>query len=86
MRKMSCWLKIILRLIRSNKRSVGNFDVYRSGECFWQKLVYDYGKDILPKVFGALKNNVGKDKSFEESLKEAGVDVSKYKPWGLGEY
>ncbi len=63
----------------------GNYDVYVSGECFWQKLVYNYGKEVIPKVMGVLKQNVGKNKSFEESLKEAGVDVTKYKQWGLGE-
>lgn len=61
-------------------------DMYVSGECFWQKLVFDYGQEILPKVFGVIKKNVGKNKSFEDSLIKAGVDTSKYQPWGLGKY
>ncbi len=62
-----------------------SYDSYVSGECFWQKLVYDNGQEIIPKVMGVLKNNVGKNKTFEESLKEAGAEITKYKAWGLGE-
>lgn len=57
---------------------------YYSGECFWQKLVHDYGSEIIPTVMGVFKMHVGRDLSFEEQLVEAGVDASKYQPWGLG--
>ncbi len=58
---------------------------YYSGECFWQKLVFDYGLEMVPKVMGVFKMHIGRGLSFEEQLVEAGVDASKYQPWGLGE-
>ncbi len=58
---------------------------YYSGECFWQKLVFDYGVEIISKVMGVFKMHVGRGLGFEEQLVEAGVDASKYQPWGLGE-
>ncbi len=61
------------------------YDSYLSGECFWQKLVHDYGIDVIPMVMGVFKKNVGKDKTFEENLLESGIDTNKYLSWGLGE-
>lgn len=58
---------------------------YYSGECFWQKLVFDYGLEIIPTVMGVFKMHVGRGLGFEEQLIEVGIDVSKYQPWGLGE-
>lgn len=61
------------------------YDSYVSGECFWQKLVYDYGIGVIPTVMGVFKNNVDKNKTFEENLLETGIDTTKYQSWGLGE-
>lgn len=58
---------------------------YISGECFWQKLVYDYSTEAIPKLMDALKENIGKNKTFEEALLEANIDPAKYQQWGLGE-
>lgn len=61
------------------------FDSYRSGECFWQKLVHDYDIAIIPKLMNIFKENVGNNKTFEEILQQADIDTTKYQPWGLGE-
>ncbi|MEK6969316.1 MAG: hypothetical protein AABW48_02720 [Nanoarchaeota archaeon] len=63
----------------------GSIISYYSGNCFWQKLVHDYGLKILPIVMNVFKMHIGRGLSFEEQLLEAGIDISKYQQWGLGE-
>ncbi|MEW5897445.1 MAG: hypothetical protein AB1668_07150 [Nanoarchaeota archaeon] len=67
-----------------------------SGECFWSKLVSEYGseviKEVVGKLFMILNLNAPKPKDvetqkiiFEEALLSTGVDLSLFKQWGLGE-
>ncbi len=61
-----------------------NFDYYLSGECFWVKLVHDYGKDIIPQVMRALdEHKWEKQFTFEDALSEAGVDRKGYAQFGV---
>lgn len=49
------------------------FQNYISGECFWDKLTYDYGLDIIAKVLNELKKeNAGEKSSRIKSADEPG--------------
>ncbi|MEW5897194.1 MAG: hypothetical protein AB1668_05850 [Nanoarchaeota archaeon] len=78
-----------------NQKPLDASSVY-SGECFWSKLVSEYGSGIIKGVVGELFRILDLDSPkpkgvedqeiiFQQALLSSGVNLNDYQQWGLGE-